>query len=123
MTSMISAPFALSPQHQPGTASDTALDSGSPVETQQNWLARFLHIKPATKTLCFQVGRGLARQEIVRLLREWKCFGVKDVSFDRKTNVILARVDKNNRECLLLSSSTHSLDSTPRSSIPTMTTY
>ena len=71
---------------------------GRQVEPQQNWLARFLHIKPAAKVLCFQVGRGRARQEIVKLLREWKRFGVKDISFDRETNVILARVDKENRE-------------------------
>lgn len=66
---------------------------------QKNWLSRFLHIKPATKTLCFQVGRGKVRQDIVRLLRDWQRFGVRDVVFDRKTNVINARVDKINRKC------------------------
>ncbi|GME24211.1 Camk camkl gin4 protein kinase [Neofusicoccum parvum] len=64
----------------------------------QNWLSRFLHIKPVTKILAFQCGRGRARQEIVRLLREWKRFGVRDVKFDRTTNIIQASVDKNNRE-------------------------
>lgn len=63
-----------------------------------NWLARFLHIKPATKILGFKVGRGRVRQEIVRLLREWKRFGVRDVRFDRASNLIQARVDKTNRE-------------------------
>ncbi|KAH7065163.1 serine/threonine-protein kinase GIN4 [Macrophomina phaseolina] len=63
----------------------------------QNWLSRFLHIKPATKVLAFQVGRGRARQEIVRLLRDWKRFGVRDVKFDRATNIIQARVDKANQ--------------------------
>lgn len=62
-----------------------------------NWLSRFLHIKPASETLCFQIGRGKVRQDLVRLLRDWQRFGVRDVLLDRKTNVINARVDKNNR--------------------------
>ncbi|KKY15323.1 putative serine threonine protein kinase [Diplodia seriata] len=64
----------------------------------QNWLSRFLHIKPAAKIIVFKVGRGRVRQEIVRLLRDWKRFGVRDVKFDRATNIIQARVDKTNRE-------------------------
>jgi hypothetical protein len=63
-----------------------------------NWLSRFLHIKPATKTLCFHVGRGKVRGDLVRLLREWQRFGVRDVTFDRKANIINARVDKVNRK-------------------------
>ncbi|KAF2454661.1 hypothetical protein BDY21DRAFT_325745 [Lineolata rhizophorae] len=63
---------------------------------QQNWFARFFHIKPATKLLCFQVGRGRARQEIVRTLKDWRRFGVKDVSFNRASNTVRARVDKDN---------------------------
>jgi hypothetical protein len=63
-----------------------------------NWLSRFLHIKPASKTLCFHIGRGKVRQDLVRLLRDWQRFGVRDVSFDRRTNVINARVDKSNRK-------------------------
>ena len=65
-----------------------------------NWLSRFLHIKPATKTLCFHVGRGKVRQDLVRLFRDWQRFGVRDVTFDRKTNIINARVDKVNRKYL-----------------------
>jgi hypothetical protein len=63
-----------------------------------NWLSRFLHIKPASKTLCLQVGRGKVRQDFVRLLRDWQRFGVQDVSLDRKSNSISARIDKNNRK-------------------------
>jgi serine/threonine-protein kinase HSL1 (negative regulator of Swe1 kinase) len=63
-----------------------------------NWLSRFLHIKPATKTLCFHIGRGKVRQDLVRLLRDWQRFGIRDVTFDRDSNVINARVDKNNRK-------------------------
>jgi hypothetical protein len=65
---------------------------------QMNWLSRFLHIKPANKTLCFHIGRGKVRQDLVRLLRDWQRFGIRDVGFDRETNMINARVDKNNRK-------------------------
>jgi len=63
-----------------------------------NWLSRFLHIKPANKTLCFQLGRGKVRQDLVRLLRDWQRFGIRDVTFDRETNTVSARVDKSNRK-------------------------
>jgi hypothetical protein len=63
-----------------------------------NWLSRFLHIKPANKTLCFHIGRGKVRQGLVRLLRDWQRFGIRDVTFDRPTSTINARVDKNNRK-------------------------
>lgn len=70
-----------------------------PNETQPtNWLAKFLHIKPASRILCFQVGRGRVRQELVRLLRDWKRFGVRDVTFDRVTNIVNFRIDKSNRK-------------------------
>jgi serine/threonine-protein kinase HSL1 (negative regulator of Swe1 kinase) len=70
-----------------------------------NWLSRFLHIKPANKTLCFHIGRGKVRQDLVRMLRDWQRFGVRDVTFDRKTNNINARVGKNNRKYTSQSSS------------------
>ncbi|CAN9186947.1 unnamed protein product [Alternaria alternata] len=67
-----------------------------PPEIQMNWLSRFLHIKPASKTLCFHIGRGKVRQDLVRLLRDWQRFGVQDVSLDREVNFISARIDKSN---------------------------
>lgn len=71
-----------------------------PPEIQMNWLSRFLHIKPASKTLCFHIGRGKVRQDLVRLLRDWQRFGVQDVSLDREVNSISARIDKSNRKYL-----------------------
>jgi hypothetical protein len=71
-----------------------------PPEVQMNWLSRFLHIKPASKTLCFHIGRGKVRQDLVRLLRDWQRFGVQDVSLDREVNSISARIDKSNRKYL-----------------------
>jgi hypothetical protein len=82
-----------------GPDSSEVTNRTGPPEIQKNWLSRFLHIKPATKTLCFQIGRGKVRQDLVRLLRDWQRFGVRDVDFDRKTNVVTAHVDKVNRKC------------------------
>lgn len=84
----------------PGLGPDSS-ESGprsGPPEVQMNWLSRFLHIKPATETLCFHVGRGKVRGDLVRLLRDWQRFGVRDVTFDRSVNTINARVDKVNRK-------------------------
>lgn len=78
--------------------SDSSARTGPP-EMQMNWLSRFLHIKPASKTLCFHIGRGRVRQDLVRLLRDWQRFGVQNVSFNRENNAISGRVDKNNRKC------------------------
>lgn len=69
-----------------------------PPDFQMNWLSRFLHIKPASRALCFHARRGKVRQELVYLLRDWQRYGVRDVTVDRNTNVIHARVDKNNRK-------------------------
>ncbi|KAF2873203.1 serine/threonine-protein kinase-like protein GIN4 [Massariosphaeria phaeospora] len=74
----------------------TGADAPGPPEVQQNWLSRFLHIKPANKVLCFQIGRGKVRQDLVYTLRDWQRFGVRDVTYNRNTNVINARIDKNN---------------------------
>ena len=76
------------------------MNRSSPSDIQMNWLSRFLHIKPASKTLCFQVTRGKVRGDLVRLLRDWQRFGVRDVTFDRNDNTINARVDKTNRKSL-----------------------
>lgn len=93
-SSSILSGFDLGPEHG-NTSGDNSNRTGPP-EMQMNWLSRFLHIKPASKTLCFHIGRGKVRQDLVRLLRDWQRFGVQDVSFDRGTNSISGRVDKNN---------------------------
>ncbi|KAH6618807.1 hypothetical protein C7974DRAFT_341740 [Boeremia exigua] len=82
--------------HGIGLDSSESVNRGGPPDVQMNWLSRFLHIKPAAKTLCFHVGRGKVRGDLVRLLRDWQRFGVRDVIFDRKANTINARVDKIN---------------------------
>ncbi|KAJ4297605.1 serine/threonine-protein kinase gin4 [Kalmusia sp. IMI 367209] len=92
-TSSILSSFDVTPE-----TTGEALARSGPPDFQMNWLSRFLHIKPASRVLCFQVRRGKVRQELVYLLRDWQRYGVRDVTFDRNTNVIHARVDKNNRK-------------------------
>lgn len=67
-------------------------DPGS-LGVQRNWLARFLNIKPATRVLCFSTSRGRSRQELVRLLRSWRRYGIQDVLVDRARNLVYARLD------------------------------
>ena len=70
-----------------------------PIQPQpQNWLARFLHIKPAVKILAFQISKVRARKEIARIWREWRRYGMRDVSVDKVTFRIWARVGEENRE-------------------------
>lgn len=96
-SSSILSAFDLGPEHNSNDTSDTATRNGPP-EMQMNWLSRFLHIKPASKALCFHIGRGKVRQDLVHLLRDWQRFGVRNVSFDREKNTISANIDKNNRK-------------------------
>lgn len=93
----------------PENTGDAPARSGPP-DFQMNWLSRFLHIKPASRALCFHVRRGKVRQELLNLLENWKRYGVRDVTFDKKTNVISARVDKNNRKYTKLLFSAWSLE-------------
>jgi len=63
---------------------------------QRSWLSRFLKIKPATSTICFQAGRGLVRHKLMKLLRSAKAVGMRDVELDRERNLVFARLDANN---------------------------
>lgn len=63
---------------------------------QQNWLSKFLHIKPATRVTCFQTTRGRTRGEVVRLLDNWRVHGIRDVVLDKERNRIFARLDATN---------------------------
>ncbi|TKA69862.1 hypothetical protein B0A55_08926, partial [Friedmanniomyces simplex] len=64
--------------------------------TERSWFARFFHLKPLVKPLCFAIPRGRARQELVILLREWQRHGIRDLQYSRETNTISARVDRRN---------------------------
>ncbi len=78
-------------------SSDARLRSG---QHNQNWLARFLHIKPASKLLCFCITKRRARREVAAILRDWKRYGMRDVSVDKDKNVVFGRVDQMNcKQC------------------------
>lgn len=64
----------------------------------QNWLARFLRIKPAVSVLCFQVSKIRARKETAGILREWRKYGIRDIVVDRDAGRIWARVAETNGE-------------------------
>ncbi|KAI9767301.1 MAG: hypothetical protein M1835_007050 [Candelina submexicana] len=74
-------------------SSDAQLRTG---QYNQNWLARFLHIKPASKLLCFCITKRQARREVAAILRDWKRYGMKDVSVDKDKNIVFGRVDQMN---------------------------
>lgn len=81
------------------TASPTPSSNDGPPTSdgaERSWFARFFHIKPAVKVLCFSIPRGRARQELVLLFKEWQRHGVRDLAYSRETNTITARVDKQN---------------------------
>ncbi|KAL9089701.1 MAG: hypothetical protein Q9159_002429 [Coniocarpon cinnabarinum] len=63
---------------------------------QRNWLERFFNIKPASQAMCFQVGRGKIRTELVRLLTSWHTYGITDIDWSRESNLIFARVAADN---------------------------
>lgn len=71
-------------------------DDSPPTGPERSWFARFFHIKPASKIICFSVPRGRARTELIILLREWQRHGIHDLEYSRDTNTITARVDKQN---------------------------
>ena len=71
-------------------------DPPPPQPQHQNWLARFLRIKPATAVLCFQLPKIRARREIVGVLKEWRKYGMRDIVVDRDASRIWARVDGKN---------------------------
>lgn len=64
----------------------------------QNWLARFLRIKPAVSVLCFQVSKVRARKEIAATFREWRKYGIRDIVVDKAAGRIWARVAEKNCE-------------------------
>ena len=67
----------------------------------QNWLARFLRIKPAINVMCFCVSKVRARKEVAATFREWRKYGMRDIVVDKVNARIWARVDVKN--CKLIS--------------------
>lgn len=72
----------------------TPTSTGEP--TTRSWFARFLRLRPETRTLAYNVPRARTRQELFRLLREWQRHGIQDLVYFPQENAITARVDKIN---------------------------
>ena len=72
------------------------------VPQPQNWLARFLRIKPAVNVICFQVSKVRARKEVAGVFREWRKYGMRDIVVDKTAGRIWARVDVKNCTCHFL---------------------
>lgn len=68
------------------------------IEPQQNWLARLFNVKPAMRYICFTVSKRRAREEIARLLQEWREYGMRDIVVDKKRNIVFGRVGLRNCE-------------------------
>lgn len=95
----LSAPDGSRPKHvQPARAGTrTAPPAPRQIQPQhQNWLARFLRIKPAESILCFQISRIRARKEITGVFREWRKYGMRDIAIDKAAGRIWARVAEKN---------------------------
>ncbi|KAL9633681.1 MAG: hypothetical protein Q9164_004555, partial [Protoblastenia rupestris] len=71
-------------------------NSATLIPHPQNWLARFLRIKPATRTLCFQVSKLRVRKEISIIFRDWKKHGMHSIHIDKSTSRIWASVAAEN---------------------------
>lgn len=69
---------------------------GREVEVHQSWLARFFNVKPATREMCFRVSRRRARRELIKLLKEWRKYGIRDLQVDKTRSVVFARVGDRN---------------------------
>ncbi len=95
--------------YPPATSVDAAEAAAavSPIEINQNWFAKFFHIKPATRVLCLTISKAKAKKELTRVLKEWRKFGLRDVVSERRggTDLVRGRVDAANCESSDLRSS------------------
>ncbi|KAL8957064.1 MAG: hypothetical protein Q9183_006155 [Haloplaca sp. 2 TL-2023] len=62
----------------------------------QNWLMKFLRIKPAVTVLPFHVSRVRARKEMVASLKDWRRYGMRDIVVDNRAGRVWCRVGVNN---------------------------
>ncbi|KAF4153305.1 hypothetical protein CNMCM6069_001003 [Aspergillus lentulus] len=65
-----------------------------------NWFARVFQIKPATRVVPLNTSKLKGRKDVLKLLREWKQFGMEEAHLDKANGVIRAKVGEVN--CLRL---------------------
>ena len=82
----------------PMTATTDSSNDTHPVHISQNWFAKFFHIKPASRVICLSISKAKARREIVKILKEWRKYGLRDVVSERSDagDLIRGRVDSMN---------------------------
>lgn len=91
--------------YRPSTNQEPRLvGAAEPTQVSQSWFAKFLHLRPATSVLVMQTSKVRARKEIVKVLKEWRKFGLKDIEVVKRSDgdSIRARVDAINCECRLM---------------------
>ena len=100
--------------HRPGSAKSyppvtsvqaaAAATALTPIQINQNWFAKFFHIKPASKIFVLQISRMRAKKDIFRVMKNWKKYGLKDVRIERRAgqDVIRGRVDAQNCELSMI---------------------
>jgi len=81
---------------------DTEEARNRQIEPHRNWLAKLFNVKPAVKYVCFATSKVRGRQEIVRLLKEWRRYGIRDVQVDKARNIVFGRVASKNCKCFNL---------------------
>ncbi|KIW89741.1 uncharacterized protein Z519_09898 [Cladophialophora bantiana CBS 173.52] len=86
--------------YPPATSVDAAIAAAAvaPIEISQNWFAKFFHIKPATRVICLQISKGKAKKELIKILKDWRKYGLRDVVSERRGggDVVRGRVDVSN---------------------------
>jgi hypothetical protein len=85
--------------YSPSRTAGNAVDGERPIHISQNWFAKFFHLKPATKLMTLSVTKARARKEIVKVLKDWRKYGLRDVVSEKRTgcgDLIRGRVDDMN---------------------------
>lgn len=71
-------------------------DEFSRVMGQRSWFWRFLKVKPANRTIRFNISAFQCRREILKLYKDWLTHGLEIVEDDRKGLILRARVTSPN---------------------------
>jgi serine/threonine-protein kinase HSL1 (negative regulator of Swe1 kinase) len=90
--------------HNPSRTDTEVGSEEQPIRISQNWFAKFFHVKPAAKLISLSVTKAKARKEMVKILKEWRKYGLRDVVSEKRTecgDVIRGRVDDKNCEYLI----------------------
>ncbi|RPB14728.1 Pkinase-domain-containing protein [Morchella conica CCBAS932] len=71
-------------------------DEFSKVMGQRSWLWRILKVKPANRTIQFNISAFQCRKEILKLYKDWLTHGLEIVEDDRRGLILRARVLSSN---------------------------